>query len=113
MLSGCAGGYDGAVNSTNDALDRALGRPTKAERHAANQAADDARCRELGFQPKTEGYGNCRLQLEQIRATQDAANAQRMAATASSMGTAQPPRLSLLCKDSLARGDQGGAFIHC
>lgn len=30
--------------------------------------ADDAKCRDLGFKPQTEGYGNCRLKLEEIRA---------------------------------------------
>ena len=39
----------------------------------ARQAADDAKCREFGFEPETEAYGNCRLQLEQIRATERAA----------------------------------------
>ena len=41
--------------------------------HEARQARDDAKCRELGFKPGTEAYGNCRLQLEQIRATSSAA----------------------------------------
>lgn len=41
----------------------------------ARQAADDAKCRELGFKPETDAYGNCRLQLEQIRATKQAAAA--------------------------------------
>lgn len=30
--------------------------------------ADDRECRELGFEPGTEGYGNCRLKLREIRA---------------------------------------------
>lgn len=34
------------------------------------EAADDLRCRQLGFRPGTEVYGNCRLQREQIRATE-------------------------------------------
>jgi hypothetical protein len=85
----------------------------RRKQQAATHSQDDAKCRELGFQPKTEAYGNCRLQLEQIRATQNAADAQRAAATAQSMDIGQPPRLSLLCKDALARRDQGGAFVHC
>jgi hypothetical protein len=38
-------------------------------RRARLVTEDDAKCRQLGFKPGTEGYGNCRLQLEQIRAT--------------------------------------------
>lgn len=45
----------------------------EAERHAAAQ--DDPKCQELGFKPGSEAYGNCRLQLQQIRATRAAANA--------------------------------------
>ena len=37
----------------------------------ARRTVDDAKCREYGFKPGTEAYGNCRLQLEQIRATRD------------------------------------------
>lgn len=36
------------------------------------EAIDDEKCHELGFKPETEAYGNCRLQLEQIRATERA-----------------------------------------
>jgi hypothetical protein len=36
------------------------------------RAADDAKCKDLGFTPGTEARGNCRLQLEQIRATNNA-----------------------------------------
>jgi len=42
--------------------------PDAEERRKARQAADDAKCQGYGFQPGTEAYGNCRLQLEQIRA---------------------------------------------
>jgi len=31
-------------------------------------AADNRECIELGFEPGTEGYGNCRLKLREIRA---------------------------------------------
>lgn len=44
--------------------------PTSQE---ARRTLDDAKCREFGFKPETDAYGNCRLQLEQIRATQGAA----------------------------------------
>ena len=35
------------------------------------RAANDADCRELGFEPGTEGYNNCRLQLQQIHGTEN------------------------------------------
>ena len=38
---------------------------------ASRVAEDDAKCREFGFEPGTEAYGFCRLQLEQIRAIED------------------------------------------
>jgi hypothetical protein len=28
---------------------------------------DDAKCRDLGHEPNTWGYGNCRLELEKTR----------------------------------------------
>jgi hypothetical protein len=73
-------------------------------------AADDAKCRDYGFTPGTEGYGNCRLQLDQIRATKAAAAS---AAIASSASSGQKPGLSLLCKDAISRGDSGATFVHC
>lgn len=42
--------------------------PTRAERIAAQSAADHAHCLELGFEEGTEAYGNCRLKLREIRA---------------------------------------------
>jgi hypothetical protein len=48
--------------------------------YKALQQADDAKCRSLGFTPGTEVYGNCRLQIEQIRATHAAAEARTSAA---------------------------------
>lgn len=38
----------------------------------AESAIDDKKCREFGFQPGTDVYGQCRLKLEQIRATREA-----------------------------------------
>jgi hypothetical protein len=35
----------------------------------ARNRADDNKCREYGFKPGTDPYGNCRVQMEQIRAT--------------------------------------------
>jgi hypothetical protein len=31
---------------------------------------DDAKCRDLGHEPSTPGYGNCRLELEMKRGGQ-------------------------------------------
>lgn len=42
--------------------------PTRAERIAAQNAADHAHCLELGFEEGTVAYGNCRLKLREIRA---------------------------------------------
>lgn len=69
------------------------------------EVRDDAKCRQYGFTPGTEAYGNCRLQLDQMRATNAAASARPA-------GTGQGG-LSLLCKDAISRGDNGAAFVHC
>jgi hypothetical protein len=69
FLAGCAASEpfianeDSAAGHIEDLL-----RP--GQRKLARQAAYDTRCREYGFKPGTEGYGNCRLKLEQIRATE-------------------------------------------
>ena len=74
------------------------------------EARDDAKCRELGFEPGTEAYGNCRLQLEQIHAIERAAQKSRR--------TAQPIQgnsqgMSFMCKDAISRGDSSATFIYC
>jgi hypothetical protein len=41
------------------------------ERQAAEQAqraADEQECRDLGFQPQTEAFGDCLLKLRELRA---------------------------------------------
>lgn len=43
------------------------------QRKLARETAYDAKCREYGFKPGTEGYGKCRLKLDQIRATERSA----------------------------------------
>ena len=48
---------------------------------AENDAKDIAQCVSLGFTPRTEAFGNCRLQLMSIRA-------QRGAAAAAAFGAA-------------------------
>jgi len=74
--------------------------------YRARDAADDAKCQQYGFKPATEAYGNCRLQLDQIRAT-------KQAAASKSHEPNEKKGLSLLCKDSISRGDEGGTFVHC
>ena len=64
-LGGCA--------EQQRSMGRAIWGPPASE-SPARLAADDAKCRKLGFTPGTEGYGNCRLQLEQIHATEAAAS---------------------------------------
>ncbi len=84
-----------------------LFRPSK-EAQEALKAADDAKCQEFGFKLQTEGYANCRLKLEELRANQ------RAAATAAPRP--QQPNSgssSFMCKNAIANGDRGGIFIFC
>ena len=105
-LGGCAGG-----------LDAIFGEPValrvereRFKQQVALQSADDAKCREYGFKPGTEAYGNCRLQLEQIRATKRAA---ADVSSANDSRVASSQGLPFLCKDAISRGDSGGTFIFC
>ena len=77
----------------------------------AREAADDVKCRQFGFKAGTEAYGNCRLKLEQIRATEAAAAQTRQGAAEPAQGG--KPSMSFLCKDAISRGDSGGTFVHC
>ena len=43
----------------------------------SREATDDAKCRDLGFKPQTEAYGNCRLKLEEIRAIKESGDSYR------------------------------------
>ncbi len=88
----------------------------------AQKAADDAKCREFQFKLGTEAYGNCRLTLEQIRATERATDATKRAnrnrRAAPSTLTAPPTLgggqgMSFMCKDAISRGDRGGILIFC
>jgi hypothetical protein len=67
-----------------------------------HEAEDDARCRQFGFKPGTEAYGNCRIQRDQIRATRRAA-----------VTKSQSNELPFLCKDAISRGDSLGVNVHC
>jgi len=44
--------------------------PSRDQRLAAETAADHAHCLELGFEEGTEGYGDCRLTLREVRASE-------------------------------------------
>ncbi len=80
--------------------------PSK-EAQEALRAADDAKCQEFGFKPQTEGYANCRLKLEELRANQ------RAAATAAPRPQQPNSGSSFMCKNAIAHGDRGGIFIFC
>lgn len=48
---------------------------SEADRQAESariEAEDDRNCRDMGFEPGTEAYGNCRLKLREIRASERA-----------------------------------------
>ncbi len=81
------------------------------------EARDDAKCREFGFEPRTEAYGNCRLQLEQIRAIERASVQPRRSAAQPTQGGKQGALfmtdLPFMCKDAISRGDSGAVFIFC
>lgn len=42
-----------------------------AAEKARLDAADHQNCVELGFEPNTEAYGNCRLKMKEIRAKEE------------------------------------------
>ena len=46
-----------------------------AAEQARIDAIDNQNCIDLGFKPGTEAYGNCRLKLKEIRAQEEAKNA--------------------------------------
>ena len=67
MVAGCATAPDGSLRArVTDIVQPGARQEAKQASAAAQRVADDARCRQLGFKPGTDGYGNCRLQLEQI-----------------------------------------------
>ena len=120
-LAGCAPDWETDGTLTGFVKEVANPGSTYKARQAAEkarQAANDAKCRELGFKPDTDAYGNCRLQLEQIRATKQAAAASERAAAAAWEQPTQSDDLglsglSLLCKSAISRGDSGGTFVFC
>jgi len=54
---------------------RELTDPGSLQRSRA--AEDDAKCRNYGFRPQSEAYGNCRLKLEEIRAIRESGEGPR------------------------------------
>lgn len=116
-LCGCSStAQDGTPIATDGTLTghlRELSAPGST--YKLRQRVDDEKCREFGFKPGTEGYGNCRLQIEQIRATQQAALGARASVRSNTIPTAHDGErgLSFMCKDALSRGDQGAVFVHC
>lgn len=57
-----------------------------AARQAQQDAEDDQQCTGLGFKPATEGYGNCRLRIAEMRTQQRLANSYDRAHTCFGMG---------------------------
>ncbi len=103
-LAGCAAGDGTLTGFVSDIVN-------PGAREAALERADDTKCRKFGFELGTEAYGNCRLQLEQIRAIERAGTQTRRSAAQPTQSGEQG--LSLLCKDAISRGDSGGTFIFC
>ena len=74
VLAGCASAPDGSLRAhVTDVVSPGARQEVKRSATKVQRAADDAKCKGLGFKPGTEGFGNCQLQLEQIRAIERAA----------------------------------------
>jgi hypothetical protein len=43
---------------------------TPGARQQYRSQVDDTKCREFGYEPRTDGYAKCRLELERIRRPQ-------------------------------------------
>lgn len=95
-----------------------LAKPGSSQKR--QDARDDARCHKFGFKPETDGYANCRLKLEEIRAAERLAARTRLRTAPPTLlqPLGPPPQygnqgLSFMCKDAIARGDSGGVSIFC
>lgn len=53
----------------------------EAARAAAQRQVDEAKCTELGFKKETEGFSNCLLKLQEIRAQEENTQALERAST--------------------------------
>lgn len=105
LLAGCAAASEGSAGGMiYDTMH-------PGEREAARKAKDDAKCRDFGFEPKTEGYAYCRLKLEELRAKKQSTGQVR--SRAGTVAGAGGQRNSFMCKDAISRGDSGGVFIFC
>ena len=86
-----------------------LTRQAEQRREAAQQAADDARCRSYGFRNDAD-LARCRMQL-------DLARLRRRSAGGGHTGGATPDpnslSLSLLCRDAISRRDSVSMLIMC
>jgi hypothetical protein len=60
LLFGCANAGGDASATVTDAL-----APSNQQIYPGE--IDNAKCRDLGHEPNTWGYGNCRLELEKTR----------------------------------------------
>lgn len=56
------------------------------ERQAIREAEHDLKCREIGAQPGSDAYVNCRLQMLQMTAAQDQADTMRRSQAAAAVG---------------------------
>ena len=114
-LAGCAAGDSTCVTAPDGTVRAFMCDP--GARQAYRERADDAKCREFGFEPRTEAYGNCRLQLEQIRAIERASVQTRRSAAQPTQGDMTGALfmtdLPFMCKDAISRGDSGAVFIFC
>jgi hypothetical protein len=64
-LCGCAGAErDGSAAGNISASVTDAVMPGARQKYRAQ--VDDTKCREFGFEPKTQGYADCRLELEAI-----------------------------------------------
>jgi hypothetical protein len=81
---------------------------------AVTDAFDDARCKSYGFQPGTDGYSSCRMQLGIARSNNAAA-----ARNAAAMTPIQPPPMMSLQPPQPVRTPrdvtcaQNGQFTNC
>lgn len=110
VLLGCMTTNDGTpIESDGSLIGFVKEASNPGSTHKSREAADDSKCRGYGFRPGTEAYGNCRLQLDQVRTTRAAVNRE----AASRTQQQGKEGLSMLCKDAILRRDGGGTFVHC
>ncbi len=67
-LCGCAAVTDEAQTGAGNMVKMITDVTQPGAREQYQAKIDDTKCREFGYQPQTEGYARCRLELERIRA---------------------------------------------